>query len=405
MGKEEKSRLLEQTFPGSLFQWLKSVWPQVPLGLFLIFTGIANILIGLQSYGFNSVYQILAQMIPLSELNQEMSLGILGSSMQVLLGIGMLVSGIGLFWRLRSAWAYTILFVMITIAVDLFSQRPFRDLLMPVLALAALIIWQSRFDHRSLIGSYLMSIIGLLSVLAYGVFGSLLLGNNFKPGIHDLYTALYFTVVTLSTVGSNIYPATPVAQVFMVTLIIGGISIFTTTIVITLGPLLSNQIRPILSRKKIEAESNAHVLLIGTSSFAKRLAIELSNQKIDFVQVVTLEGTPSLTEQPIVRVDTSDEVLLKQVGIISAKTVVIAGEDDAANASAALIVKKLNRKARLVVVAGSSQGISQLKLTQADLIFPPTAVGARLLTNLIMGAPIPRELEDLFENSKKDEIP
>ncbi len=397
-----KTSMLKPSLTGSFFQWLKRMWPQVPLGLLLLFTGAANVLIGLQSLGFNSAFQIFAQMVPLSEVSQTVSLGILGSGVQIVLGCGMLLTGTGLFWRLRSAWAYTILLVLITIAVDLFSQRPFRDVLMPGLALAALVIWQSRFDHRSLVGTYLMAVIGLLSVLVYGILGSLLLGDNFQSGIHNLPTALYFTVVTLSTVGSNIYPETPAAQIFMVTLILGGIIIFTTTIVTTLGPLMSNQIHPILSTKKVKVEANPHVILMGAGSFAKSVALDLANHKISFIQLVAPEETPPLSEQPVIHGDPNDEIF-KQAGILSTQVVIVAYENDAVNVSASLIAKKLNQKARVIVAASSSQTISQVRLAaQADLIFEPTAVGARLLTNLIREASIPRELQDLFEDLKKD---
>jgi voltage-gated potassium channel len=392
------TRLPNRRWLSSLLPWLKRAWPQVPLGLLLVFVGAVNVLTGLQSQGFSPAYQILARAILRSELSQEVSLGILGSGVQVLLGGGMLVTGMGLLWRLRSAWAFSILLLVIAIAVDLFGQRPVYSVLLPGLALVALISWQSRFSRRSLIGSYLISLIGLLAVLAYGVFGSLLLGSRFQPSIHDLYTALYFTVVTLSTVGSNIYPATPEARIFMVTLILGGISIFTTTIVATLGPLLSSQITPILSGKKVKTGPSDHVILIGTSSFSSSVALELASHGIGFVQVVAPEDAPPLRERPVVRGDLGDEVL-KQAGILSAHTVVIAGEDDATNAAAARTAKKLNQTARVIVVAGSSQAISRLRLARADLVFAPTVVGARLVTNLIRGNSIPRELQDLFEGS------
>jgi voltage-gated potassium channel len=242
----------------SLIRFLKRLWPQVPFGLLLLFIGAVNVLNGLQIQGLNTAYQVLAHVVPISGLSQEVSLGILGSGVQVLLGGLMLITGVGLFWRLRFAWAFSILLLSITMAVEFFSHRPIYNVLLPGLALIALIIWRSRFDHLSLVGSYLMSFIGILAVFAYGIFGSFLLGEEFQPAIRDLYTALYFTVVTLSTVGSNIYPATPEAKVFMVSLILGGISIFTTTIVTTVGPLLSKQIKPILSGRKVRMKTDAH---------------------------------------------------------------------------------------------------------------------------------------------------
>jgi voltage-gated potassium channel len=385
-------------------RYLKRLWPQVPFGLLLLFIGAVNVLNGLQIQGLKTAYQVLAHVAPISELGQEVSLGILGSGVQVLLGGLMLITGVGLFWRLRSAWAFSILLLFITVAVESFSHRPIYEVLLPGLALIALIIWQSRFDHLSVVGSYLMSFIGILAVFAYGILGAYLLGEEFQPAIHDLYTALYFTVVTLSTVGSNIYPATPEAKLFMVSLILGGISIFTTTIVTTVGPLLYKQIKPILPGRKAKMKNDGHVILIGASSFARSLALELVNHNINFVHVIAPESVPPLLEQPIVRGNPGDETVLKQAGILSARMVIIAGEDDAENASAAQTAKKVNRNASVVIIANSSQAVQQFSSVHADLVFIPAAVGVRLLTNLIRGGSIPKELQDLFEGLRKRQL-
>ena len=295
------TKMLKRISTSSLAQRLKKLWPQVPLGLFLLFVGTINVLTGIQSRAFSPAFQILARATPLTELSQEISLGILGSSVQALLGTGLLLTGIGLLWRLRSAWAFSILLLVIAIVLDLFNQRDLYGALLSGLALAALVIWEKRFSRRSLIGVYLMSLIGLLAVLAYGVLGSLLLGGSFHPAIQDIYTALYFTVVTLATVGSNIFPATSEAQFFMVTLILGGISIFTTTIVTTLGPLLSNQIRPLLAGKNAKKDSGEQVILIGSGPFTASFVHELTSLGIGFIQVVAPSEAPPNSERPIVR--------------------------------------------------------------------------------------------------------
>ncbi len=391
------TKMLKRISTSSLAQRLKKLWPQVPLGLFLLFVGAINVLTGIQSRAFSPAFQILARVTPLSELSQEISLGILGSSVQALLGTGLLLTGIGLLWRLRSAWAFSILLLVIVIVLDLFNQRDLYGALLSGLALAALVIWEKRFSRRSLIGVYLMSLIGLLAVLAYGVLGSLLLGGSFHPAIQDIYTALYFTVVTLATVGSNIFPATSEAQFFMVTLILGGISIFTTTIVTTLGPLLSNQIRPLLAGKNAKKDSGEQVILIGSGPFTTSFVHELTSLGIGFIQVVAPSEAPPNSERPIVRGDSGNEDVLKQAGIFSATTVVIIGESTADKIAAAQSVKRLNPSARLVIVVNSAEAFAQFSPVHADLIFLSEAVAARTLVSLLMGASIPKELRDIIK--------
>lgn len=384
--KGKMSNILKRTSIRSLARWLKMVWPQVPLGLFLFFVGAINILTGIQSRAFRPVFQLLASVTSISELSKEISLGILGSSVQVLLGTGLLLTGIGLLWRLRSAWAFSILLLTIAVILDLFNQRDAYGALLSGLALAALIIWERRFSRRSLIGVYLMSLIGLLSVLAYGTLGSLLLGSSFHPAIQDIYTALYFTVVTLSTVGSNIYPSTSEAQLFMVTLILGGISIFTTTIVTTLGPLLSNQIKPILAGKNAKKYSTDQVVLVGTDSFIESLAHELAGFGINFTQVTTSKDTPF-----------SSEEMLKHTELSSATTVIIAGESTAEKTTVAQSAKNLNPGVRLVIIVDSADAIVQFNSIHADLIFVPQIVAARTLARLLIGVAVSKELQDIIK--------
>jgi voltage-gated potassium channel len=390
------TRLPEYPSTSSWLRLLRRVWPQVPLGLFLFFVGAVNVLAGTQSRAFSPVYQILAQAIHLSELSQEVSLGILGSSVQMLLGTGLILTGIGLLWRLRSAWAFSILLLLIAIILDLFSQRDFFGAILASLALVALLIWQSRFSRRSLIGGYLMSLIGLLAVLAYGVFGSMLLGNSFTPNIHDIFTALYFTVVSLSTVGSNIYPATPEAQIFMVTLILGGISIFTTTIVTTLGPLLSNQIRPILSGKRARIRKHQEAILIGSSPFAGYLVQELAKLEMHFVQVVAPKDKRPINKWPTIEGDACNEDVLKQARISSATAVIVMGNSTAKIILSARCAKQMNPNAQVIVVAESPEDDVKLRSALMDPVFAPGVAGAQLLAAMIAGKSIPKEFQNIM---------
>ena len=388
---------MKRVSTSSLARRLKRLWPQVPLGLFLLFVGAINVLTGIQSQAFSPAFQILARVTPLSELSQEVSLGILGSSVQALLGTGLLITGIGLLWRIRSAWAFSILLLVIAIVLDLFNQRDLYGALLSGLALAALLIWEKRFSRQSLLGGYLISLISLLAVLAYGVLGSLLLGGSFRPAIQDISTALYFTVVTLSTVGSYIYPSTSEAQFFMVTLILGGISIFTTTIVTTLGPLMSNQIKPILAGRTIKRAPGGRVIVIGSGPFAGRLVHEFTRLGIAFRQEVAPSEASPGSEHPIVQGDSRDEEVLKQAGISSATAVVITGKNTADKVAAAQSAKKLNPGTRLVIVVDSTEALAQFSHVHADLIFLPEAVAARALVSLLMGTSVPKELRAIIE--------
>lgn len=384
----------------SIIRFLKRVWPQAPFGLVMIFIGASNIFTrSLQPHGNSTVYQVLAHLVPISELSREVSLGILGSGVQVLLGAVIVITGIGLFWRLRSAWAFSIILLVITIAVEYFSHRTLPNLLLPGLALVALIVWQSRFDRLSSIGSFLMSFVGVLAVFAYGVFGAYLLGNEFNPPIHDLSTALYFTVVTLSTVGSYIYPASAEGQLFMVTLILGGISIFTTTIVSTARPIISKKFRSNGQTKKTDKKTDG-IILAGDSSFADSVAEELTRRNILFARVKIPERRQEAEQLPVSNNDSVEESQLSLAEIHSAKIILIAYEDDATSISMATTAKRLNTNIKMAAAVHFPDTLEKLLPLQADLVFTLEAAGTKIVTDWILGNPFPKGLQELFRNGR-----
>src|SRR5690625_4075986 len=191
-------------------------WPQLPLALVLIGAGAINVLGGFHAgnlFGFG-------------ELGRQVSLGALGSVTQIILGAALVLSGIGLLWRARAAWGFSILLLLITISVNL-AQRNFGgSLILPLVVLVLLVTLQRYFQRRTLLGNSLVSIISVVAVSAYGTFGIYLLGHQFEPRIDSLLTAFYFLVETLSTTGyGDFHPVTPMAQGFMITVWVIGLSV------------------------------------------------------------------------------------------------------------------------------------------------------------------------------------
>ena len=77
--------------------------------------------------------------------------------------------------------------------------------------------------------------------------------------------------------------------------------------------------------------------------------------------------------------------------------VIAAREDDGENAFISLVAKDLNPQVQVLALASSAGAIGRLKLAQADLVFAPSAVGGRLLVNLVEGNNISPEFQDLLE--------
>jgi voltage-gated potassium channel len=372
---------------------LAALLPQVPLALALWFVGAMNILDGLG----------LAKLRSFTALDSlEESLSAVGGTAEVILGIMLLVAGIGLLRRLSFAWTLAVLLLVITVAVRLAQAKRGFGLGLQVIMLTALILTRGHFTRRTAMASVVFSLTNILAILAYGILGSYLLGKGFSPEIHDLNTACYFAVTSLSTVGyGDIVPVTSEARWFVVSLLVIGLSVFASTIASVLGPAISQQLDRLFNPKEKIVEPKDHIILIGKGSIAMNTAAELKQRGIHFVQIVTTKPEAGAAEHRIIEGDATSEEVLKQAGIQHARMVIAAREDDSENAFIVLAIKEMNPGVPVLAVASSAISLRRLKLARADMVFSPSAVGSRLMADLVQGNQILPEFRDLLEGHLK----
>lgn len=136
------------------------------------------------------------------------------------------------------------------------------------------------------------SLLILSGVVALGVIGNYILGisgNNYSQPM-NLLNAIYFTVVTLSTVGyGDIVPITPIAKIFDIALIIMGMGAFLTALTSISSDLATNNILSLSEKlEKIGEEfTRNHVLLIGSGQVNLSLAHYLKEKKEKYVLLVS----------------------------------------------------------------------------------------------------------------------
>ena len=371
---------------------LAALWPQCPLAIVLALVGFLNILDGL-----SVPVRLFEHVRAISGLAD--SLSALGHSAQIILGLMLVLAGIGLLWRLVSAWTVAVLLLVITVGVNVAQKNWGMSLILQAVLLGALLWTKRHFTHRTILASVLFSVLGILAVLVYGTIGSFLLGNDFHPPIHDLTTAFYYTIVTLSTVGyGDIVPFTPEARWFAMSLLVIGLGVFASAIASALGPKIFGELQRVFNPKEKAMELKDHVILVGEGAIARNTAKELKHRGVSFVQIVAAEADMAGgSEHQVVEGDATDDAVLRRVGIQHARMVIAAREDDGENAFIALVAKDMNPNVRLLAVASSALAIKRLKLARADLVFSPAAVGSRLLADLVEGNQISPAFQDLLE--------
>lgn len=371
---------------------LTALWPRWPLAMALVLVGGLNVLDG--------------SSVPPGDLEHVQaltglagSLSILGGTAQIILGVMLVLAGLGLLWRLLSAWTVAILLLVITVGVNIAQEKWGPGLLLQTILLG--VLWWTRpyFSQRTILANFFFSLSSIVAILAYGTIGSYLLGDDYRPPIHDWTTSLYYTVVTLSTVGyGDFVPVTTEARWFVISLLVLGLGVFAGVFASALGPKISGELQRVFNPKVKTMEYKDHVILVGEGAIARNTATELKRRGVLFVQIVTSEAElmADMGHQ-LIEGDATEDSVLRQAGIQYANMVIAAREDDGENAFIALVVKDLNPDIRLLAVASTALSIRRMKLAGADLVFSPAAVGSRLLADLVQGNQIPQAFQDLLK--------
>ncbi len=250
-----------------------------------------------------------------------------------------------------------------------------------------LVSFRNQFSRSSLATGTLFGMAAAMMVFSYGVFGAYILGTGFHPQIRDLSSALYFAIETISTVGyGDILPVTDETRLFVVSLIIFGISLFATSLSAILVPLVQNRLQLALKGEPLAMTQKNHYIIVGDTPLARNSYRELKQRNLP-VLVILNQSSQDAAFQPedLVIGDASDTDVLKGAGAESALAVLALRADDSENAFVVLAVKELEGSAKTVAAVNDSKNLGRVRRVQPDMIIAPQVIGGELLAMALNG--------------------
>ncbi len=358
-------------------------FPQLPLALAVGIAGLLALLPSIRKYAQEYLHLHLTGLVdalhPLAAGVPELILrgvptAIIGG-LQIFIAIGLLLSS-------RLAWISALLITLAQLALAIgYTHQSWHSsavLYISVLFLA-LAVSGDAFRKSSLAAGTLFALAATALLIVYGILGSLILGAGFAPPIVTLPEAAYFTVVTMSTVGyGDILPKSDDARLFVISLIILGLSVFLTSLTAVVGPLVQGRLSRILEPKRKRMKRINHYIITGEGPLAVNTARELMARDKSVVIIVDTEDS-SFGEAEMVVGDATDLEVLRSAGAESARAVLALSEDDAENAFVILALRELNTDAKKVAAVSSRKNLERVRRVQPDMILAPNVFGGEVL--------------------------
>lgn len=227
--------------------------------------------------------------------------------------------------------------------------------------------------HRSFKHLFI-AILFILIVIAIGTVGYMRF-ENLKP-----FDALYFTIVTLSTIGyGDIYPTTHDAKVFTIFFIPLGVSAFLYTFSAISMAIFEGRLLEVLKLEQAKEEIKKmkdHIILCGYGDVGEYIAKNLKS-------VVVIESREDryseLVESGLLGIhgDSTITETLKEAGIERAKAIIIALNEDPKTVFTTLIAKELNPSIKIYARANKKESVNKIRLAGADYVICIPEIGGR----------------------------
>ena len=342
------------------------------VALLSVVTGLANI-------GTQTVVGPLAELIPPAI---QRTAGFTGT----LTGFLMIGSAYGMRRRLRAAWYSTAVLLPVTALQGVLQSSPLSVplVLLSLLALPNVLYNRRQFDRRvELTTAQLAAGAAIVGAQIYGTIGAYALRDDFA-NVSTLLDAFYYTLVTASTVGyGDAVPTSQVARLFGMSVVVIGASSFAIALGTLLGPVLQARFAKALGRMSEDqlAILDGHVLVLGYSDVVGAILDDLPDRSDVLVVTTDQEVVHRLTEHGVnaITADPDDEASLQEAGVDRARAVVVATDDDAADALTILTLRSLDSEVEILAVATNQENIKKLERAGADTVISPSAMAAREL--------------------------
>ena len=203
----------------------------------------------------------------------------------------------------------------------------------------------------------------------------------------DPWMSLYFTLVTVTTVGYGDYGLTLAGQRFATVLLLGGIGVATYSFgqIVTAAIDYQQSWRSRMSRQ-IERMAD-HVIVCGLGRIGMTVCARLEDANVAFVGVDTDEAAVHRAEERgwmAVVGDATDDDVLRRLAACTARGLACVTDSDTENIVITLSARELNPGLVIISRADQEDTVRKIKLAGASHVISPVQSGGHLIADTIL---------------------
>ncbi len=214
----------------------------------------------------------------------------------------------------------------------------------------------------------------------------------------DLATAFYWSVITMATIGyGDVTPVTWAGRVLAMEAAVAGITAFTIVVSVIAEEFISRTTRKLMGLGKLR---RVDILVVGDSDACKEaireVRLNIPHAEIGWLMPEPPKHPPKDTE--FVAGDIEDDDTLKRAKADKVNNIIVCYRDDSKALHTVLALRRVNKKAKIVALTGSSRAAEFIKEAGADFVVPTKILG-RIAASAIFEPSVAHFINDVTSAS------